>query len=70
MWWRNGFSNGQNSITSHTLVGNNIFGHSDVFEASPVGAARNTSSFSTLHLASLDWHKHSEMAKAKYIPWC
>ena len=30
-----------------TLVGNNIVDHSDVDEASPVGAAPTTSSFST-----------------------
>ena len=30
-----------------TLVGNNIVYHSDVFGASPVGAASTTSSFST-----------------------
>ena len=40
-----------------TLVGNKIVGHSDVVGASPVGAAPTTSSFSTKHLASLDWAK-------------
>ena len=35
------------SNISHTLVGNKIVDHSDVVEASPVGAAPTTSSFST-----------------------
>ena len=37
-----------------TSVGNKIVDHSDVVEASPVGAAPTTSSFSTWHLASRD----------------
>ena len=37
------------------LVGNKIVDHPDVVGASPVGAAPTTSSFSTEHLASLDW---------------
>ena len=37
----------QISITSRTLVGDNIVYHSDVDGASPVGAAPTTSSFST-----------------------
>ena len=37
-----------------TLVSNKIIDHSDVVGASPVGAAPNTSSFSTQHLASRD----------------
>ena len=40
-----------------TLVGNKIVDHSDVDGASPVGAAPTTSSFSTEHLASMDWAK-------------
>ena len=35
------------SNISHTLVGNRIVDNSDVIEASPVGAAPTTSSFST-----------------------
>ena len=35
------------SNISRTLVGNQIVDHSDVVGASPVGAARTTSSFST-----------------------
>ena len=45
------------SNTSRTLVGNKIVDHSDVIGASPVGAAPTTSSFSTQHLASMDWAK-------------
>ena len=37
----------QTSNISRTLVGNKIVDHSDVVEASPVGAASTTSSFST-----------------------
>ena len=35
------------SNISRTLVGTKIFDHSDVVGASPIGAAPNTSSFST-----------------------
>ena len=45
----------QTSNISCTLVGYKILDHSDVVGASPVGAASNTSLFSTLHLASMDW---------------
>ena len=37
----------QTTKISHTLVGNKTVDHSDVDEASPVGAAPNTSSFPT-----------------------
>ena len=37
----------QISNIRHTLVGNKIVDHSDVVEASPVGAAPTTSSYST-----------------------
>ena len=37
----------QTSNISFTLVGNKIVDHSDVVEASPVGTAPTTSSFST-----------------------
>ena len=36
-----------------TWVGNEVVEHSDVFGASPVGAAPTASSFSTEHLASM-----------------
>ena len=45
------------SNISRTLVGNKIVDNSDVVGASPVGAAPTTSSFSTQHLASMDWTK-------------
>ena len=47
----------QTSNISHTLLGNKIVDHSDVVGASPVGAAPTTSSFSTQHLAPMDWTK-------------
>ena len=47
----------QVSNIRRTLVGNKIVDHSDVVGASPVGAAPTTSSFSTEHLASLDWEQ-------------
>ena len=45
----------QTSNIGRTLVGNKIIDHSDVVGASPVGAAPTTSSFSTEHLASMEW---------------
>ena len=45
----------QTSNISRTLIGNKIVDHSDVVEAPPVGAAPTTSSFSTKHLALMDW---------------
>ena len=47
----------KSSSISRTLVGNEIVDNSDVFGASPVGAAPTTSSFSTQHLISMDWAK-------------
>ena len=47
----------QNSNINRTLIGNKIVDHSDVVGASPAGAAPTTSSFSTWHLASMDWAK-------------
>ena len=44
----------QTSNISRTLGGNKIFDHSDVVGASPVGAAKTTSSFSTYNFASMD----------------
>ena len=43
------------SNINRTLVGNKIVDNSDVVGASPVGAAPTTSSFSTYHLASMDF---------------
>ena len=50
----------------HTLVGDEILDHSDVVGASPVGAAPTTSSFSTKHLASMDWAKTSSRQDKKH----
>ena len=50
-----------------TLVGYKIVDHSDVIGASPVGAAPTTSSFSTSHLASMDWAKTTIRRDEKHI---
>ena len=47
----------QISNIRRTLRGNTLVDHSDVVGASPVGAAPTTSSWSTWHLASIDWAK-------------
>ena len=51
---------------SGTIVGNKIVEHSDVVGALPVGAAPATSSFSTYHLASMDWGKTTARAVEKH----
>ena len=56
-----------------TLVGNTIVDHSDVVGASPVGAAPTTSSFSSKHLASMDWAKTTARRDEKKLSfgiWC
>ena len=63
----------QVSNISRTLVGDKIVDHSDVVGASPVGAAPTTSSFSTEHLASLDWGKTTTRWDRKHLSlviWC
>ena len=55
--WCEHMFNCQTSNISHTLLGNKIVYHSDVVGATPVGTAPTTSSFSTQHLASMDWEK-------------
>ena len=63
----------QVSNIRRTLVGNKIVDHSDVVGASPVGAAPTTSSFSTEHLASLDWEKTTARRDEKHLSlaiWC
>ena len=63
----------QVSNISRTLVGNKIVDHSDVVGASPVGAAPTTSSFSTEHMASLDWAKTTTRRDEKHLGlgiWC
>ena len=57
----------QVSNIRRTLVGNKIVDHSDVVGAAPVGAAPTTSSFSTLHLASLDWAKATARRDEKHL---
>ena len=57
----------QTSNISHTLVGNKIVYHSDVVGAVPVGAAPTTSSFSTWHLASMDWAKTAAKLDEKHL---
>ena len=47
----------QTSNIKRTLVGNEIVNHSDVIGASPLGAAPTTYSFSTQHMARMDWAK-------------
>ena len=57
----------QVSNIRHTLVGNKIVDHPDVVGASPVGAAPTTSSFSTWHLASMDWTKTTTRRDEKHL---
>ena len=61
------------SNISRTLVGNKIVDNSDVVEASPVGAAPTTSSFSTEHMVSMDWAKTAARGYKKHLSfgiWC
>ena len=47
--------------------------HSDVVGALPVGAAPTTSSFSTEHLASMDWAKTTARRDKNHLSfgiWC
>ena len=57
----------QTSNISCTLVGNLIVDHSDVDGASPVGAAPTTPSFSTQHLASMDWAETAARQDEKHL---
>ena len=71
LWPENDYR--QVSNIRRTLVGNKIVDHSDVVGASPVGAAPTTSSFSTKHLASLDWAKTAARRDEKQLSlgiWC
>ena len=58
----------QTSNIRCTLVGNKLVDHSDVFGASPVGAAPTTSSFSTHHLASKTTAKWDEN-HSSFVIW-
>ena len=63
----------QTSNVRHTFVGNEMVDHSDAVGASPAGAAPTTSSFSTLHLASVDWAKTTARRDENYLSfgiWC
>ena len=63
----------QNSNIGRIFVGNKIADLSDVVEASPVGAVPTTSSFSTQHLASMDWAKTTARRDEKQLSieiWC
>ena len=63
----------QVSNIRRTLVGIEIVEHSDVIGASPVSAAPTTSSFSTQHLASMDWAKTTARRDEKQLSfgnWC
>ena len=56
-----------------TLVGNTIVDHSDVVGAAPVGAAPTTSSFPTLHLASIYCTRTIARRDEKHLgfgAWC
>ena len=55
------------SSINRTLVGNNIVDNSGVVGASPVGAAPTTSSFSTKHMASMDWAKTTARGYKKHL---
>ena len=63
----------QVSNISRTLVGNLIVDHSNVVGASPVGVATTTTSFSTEHLASMDWTNTTASQDEKRLCfgiWC
>ena len=52
-------------------LGNKVVVHSDVVGAVPVGTAPTTSSFSTQHLASIDWAEATARWDEKHLSfWC
>ena len=57
----------QTSNISDIVVGNEIVDHADVVRSSPVGAAPTTSSFSSEHLASMDWAKTTARRDEKHL---
>ena len=57
----------QISNLSCTLVGNKFIVHSDVVGASPVGALPAASTFSTYHVASVDWAKTTARRDEKQL---
>ena len=61
------------SNISRTLLSNKIVDNSDEVEASHVGAAPTTSSFSTSHLAPMDWARTIARRYKKHLSfgiWC
>ena len=60
-WYR------QTSNISGTSVGNTMVDRSGGVGASPVGAALTTSSFSTKHMASMDWAKTTRRQDEKHL---
>ena len=63
----------QISHIRRALVGIRIVGQSDVVEALPVGAAPTTSSFLSLHLASMEGAKTTARRDEKHLSlgiWC
>ena len=57
----------QTSNIIHTLVGNEAVDHTNIVGALPVGAAPTTYSFSSLHLASMDWAKTTARRDEKHF---
>ena len=55
------------SNISRRSIGNKIVYHSDIVGASPVGATTTIYSFSTKHLASIDWAKTSTRRDEKHL---
>ena len=71
--WGRDFNYCQTSNISHTLVGNKIVDHWHVVGTSPVSPAPTTSSFSTWHLASMDWAMTTARPDEKCLSltiWC
>ena len=63
----------QTSNISRNLVHNKLVDPSDVFGASPVGAAPTISSFSTSHPASTDWARKTAKRDGNHLSfaiWC
>ena len=72
-WWIGGKNNSRTANIRRTSVCNKIVDHSDVVGASPVSTAPITSSFSTKHLASMDWTKTTARRDEKRFScgiWC
>ena len=68
-WWLNLLTCTVKSNIGRTLVGNKIVDHSDIVGASPVGAAPTTSSFSTEHMALMNWAKTTARRDKNIYVW-